>query len=103
MKFITTSIGRLRLLAFLEGVSFLLLVFVAMPFKYLGDDPSLVKSIGPVHGGLFMLFVLLTLYISVAKDWKFTRTTWKVLLSSVVPFGTFYVDHAILSKMDPTD
>lgn len=103
MKFITTEIGRLRLLGFLEGVSFLLLVFIGMPFKYWGDDPYLVKAIGPLHGVLFVLFVMLTLWISVARDWKFTRTTWKVLLASVLPFGTFYVDHTILRKMDPSD
>lgn len=45
-KTLTTSIGRLRLLAFLEGFSLLVLVFIAVPLKYFGSNPSLVKTLG---------------------------------------------------------
>ena len=57
-KFFTTSIGRLRLYAFLEGISLLVLVFIAVPLKYAWQNPSLVKALGPVHGALFLLFVI---------------------------------------------
>ncbi len=45
-----TSIGRLRLLGLLEGISLLVLVGVAVPLKHLYHDPSLVRALGPVHG-----------------------------------------------------
>lgn len=93
-----TNLGRLRLLALLEGLSLIALVFIAMPIKYIGNDPTLVKVIGPIHGVLFILFVLYTISVSIDENWQFGRTTWKVLLASIIPFGTFYVDKTILSR-----
>ena len=96
-----TSVGRLRLLGFLEGVSLLVLLFIAVPIKYMGHDPSVVKTVGPVHGLLFLLFVVNTLSVGIEQRWRFTTTTWKVLLACVVPFGTFYIDRKILSHVPP--
>ena len=96
---LTTNVGRLRLIGLLEGISLLVLLGVAMPLKYAYADPSLVKAIGPVHGLLFLLFVLNTLQVGVEQRWKFARTTWKVLLACIVPFGTFYIDRKILSHL----
>lgn len=100
LKFIKTKLGRLRLIAFLEGVSLLLLVGIGMPLKYVYHDPAFVKALGPVHGLLFLFFVLNTLSVGIMYKWKFGTTTWKVLLACVVPFGTFYIDKTILSKME---
>lgn len=94
-----SAIGRLRLLGLLEGASLLLLIGVAVPLKYLNNDPSLVRALGPVHGLLFLLFVLNTLRVGVEYHWRFSTTTWKVLLACIVPFGTFYVDRKILAPM----
>lgn len=98
-QFFTTKIGRLRLLGLLEGLSLLILVFVAVPAKYMFNTPALVKAIGPVHGMLFLLFVFNTISVGVEYKWKFRETTWKVLLACIIPFGTFYIDKMILSKM----
>ncbi len=95
-KYFTTSIGRLRLLAFLEGVSLLFLVFIAVPLKYYGGNPLLVKSIGPIHGTLFLLFVFNALHIGVEQKWSFREITWKVIVACFIPFGTFYIDYKIL-------
>jgi len=94
-----TKIGRLRILGFLEGVSLLLLVFVAVPLKYGSHDATLTKTLGPVHGALFLLFILNTLSVGVEQKWTFGKTTWKVILACFVPFGTFYIDRKILSKV----
>lgn len=80
----------------LEGLSLLILVFVAMPLKYGYSDPSLVKSMGPVHGALFLLFVINTISVGIVYQWRFSETTWKVLLACMIPFGTFYIDHTLL-------
>jgi integral membrane protein len=93
-----TKIGRLRILGFLEGVSLLLLVFVAVPLKYGANDPAFTKLLGPIHGALFLLFILNTLSVGVEQQWEFRKTTWKVLLACFIPFGTFYIDKKILSK-----
>lgn len=97
-KLLTTNVGRLRIIAALEGISLIALVFVTLPMKYLLHDPSGTKILGPVHGALFLLFVFNTLSVGVEQKWKFGEITWKVLLACIVPFGTFYIDRKILSK-----
>ncbi len=94
-----TNIGRLRILGFLEGFSLLMLIFVAVPMKYVFDNPSLSKSLGPVHGALFLLFVLNTLSVGIEQNWKFRTTTWKLLIACFIPFGTFYIDQKFLKNI----
>ena len=97
-----TNIGRLRVIGFLEGISLLVLVFIAVPLKYISHDPQLVKALGPIHGALFLLFIFNTLSVAVAEGWKFRQITWKVLLACIIPFGTFYIDHKILKVQSTT-
>ncbi|UPQ76085.1 MULTISPECIES: DUF3817 domain-containing protein [Chryseobacterium] len=94
-----TRIGRLRIIAILEGISLLVLVFIAVPLKYAFNNPAIVKVMGPVHGSLFLLFLFNTLSVGVEQQWKFKQITWKVLLACMIPFGTFYIDRKILSKI----
>lgn len=93
-----TQLGRLRIISYLEGISLLTLLFIAVPLKYFGKDPSLVQAVGPVHGALFLWFILNTLTVAVEQNWKFKSTTWKVLVACLIPFGTFYVDRRFLQK-----
>lgn len=95
-----SKITQLRLLGLLEGISLLVLVFIAVPVKYIGGDPGLVRAVGPVHGILFLLFVFSALSVGVEYGWKFRTTTWKVLLACIIPFGTFYIDRTILRKIE---
>lgn len=93
-----TNLGRLRIIGFFEGISLLILIFIAVPMKYFGNNPALVKTMGPIHGALFLLFIFNALSVGVDQKWKFSETTWKVLLACIIPFGTFYIDHKILKK-----
>lgn len=98
MKFDTkTADGRLRLLAFSEGVSFLLILFVTMPLKYLMAmrEPNLV--IGMAHGVLFILYIYAVMQARDRHGWP-NKTTFLALLASVIPFGTFWADKHIFSK-----
>lgn len=97
-KYLTHGVGLLRLIGFLEGISFLVLVFIAMPIKYIGQNPVPVQIIGQAHGLLFVVFVLYTIVISFKLKWD-KLTSLKVLISSIIPFGTFYIDKTILSKI----
>ena len=94
-----TKIGRLRIIGYLEGISLLVLVFVAVPMKYYFGNPSLSKALGPIHGAIFLLFLFNTLSVGVEQNWKFKTTTWRVILACFIPFGTFYIDSRILSKL----
>lgn len=89
----------MRLIGLLEGISLLVLIGIAVPAKHIYGNPALVKAIGPVHGMLFLVFIFNTLSVGVEQNWKFKTTTWKVLLACLVPFGTFYIDRKILSKV----
>ncbi|BAV07092.1 integral membrane protein [Filimonas lacunae] len=100
LQLFSTKIGRLRIIGILEGISLLTLLFVAMPMKYLLHNPDATRVLGAVHGAIFLLFVFNTLSVGVEQNWKFKTTTWKVLIACIIPFGTFYIDKHILSKLE---
>lgn len=103
LSLLRTNTGRLRIIGFLEGISLLALLCIAMPLKYYGGYPAATKFIGTLHGGLFLLFIFNTLGVGVEQGWKFRTTTWKVLLACIIPFGTFYIDHTILRYIKPKE
>ncbi len=86
-----TPIGRLRVVAFAEGCSYLLLLGVAMPLKYFAGLPLAVKIVGSLHGGLFILFCAALVHAMIAARWSMPRAG-VVFASSLVPFGTFIID-----------
>lgn len=88
-----TSVFRIS--AFLEGLSYILLLFVAMPIKYQMGDPTYVQMLGMPHGLFFMAYVFLAVYLKPQYDWN-TKTFMLVLAASIIPFGTFYVDRKVL-------
>lgn len=90
-ELIKTALGRLRIIAFLEGVSYLILLGIAMPLKYLVGLPQAVRVVGMAHGVLFVLFVLLLIQVATEKSWSFKKSALS-FISSLLPFGTFYAD-----------
>lgn len=85
------TLASLRLIAILEGISYLVLAFVAMPMKYFLNDASLIRPTGMLHGWLFILYVLLILLAHFQLRWGFRITAINLILS-LVPFGTFYAE-----------
>lgn len=88
---LNNAIGRLRLVALIEGISFVLLLLVAMPLKYFAGYPAAVKVTGMAHGVLFILFVVALLNAMLAHRWKIPFSLL-VFLSSLLPFGPFLID-----------
>lgn len=84
-------INIFRIVAFLEGVSYILLLFIATPIKYLVQDPQYVKLLGMPHGILFMAYIALAFVFRRDFSWSSKQFTL-VLLTSIIPFGTFYID-----------
>ncbi len=80
-----------KFIALLEGTSLLLLLFFAMPMKYIFEQPEYVKVIGMAHGVLFIIYIILAVMLKFEDNWS-----WKKLgivsLASIVPFGTFYIE-----------
>ena len=87
-----------RLISFIEGISYLLLLFIAVPIKYFHGDESYVKMLGMPHGILFIGYILLAILIQKQMKWNL-KTMGIVMLASVIPFGTFYVDKKYLRSL----
>jgi integral membrane protein len=89
------DIARFKVIAKLEGISFLLLLFIAMPLKYGMDMPLAVKYVGWAHGLLFVLYILLLIVVSVNHDWKIKKI-FLAFVAALLPFGPFYFDKKYL-------
>ena len=90
---------QLRLVALLEGSSFILLLFVAMPLKYLAGLPLAVRLVGSVHGALFIWFVAALYRAARARDWPRSRSV-TAFAASILPFGTFVFDASLRREID---
>ena len=84
-----------RVVSFLEGTSYLLLLFVAVPVKYWMNDPQYVKLLGMPHGLLFVSYTVLAFLLKSELNWSIKKLG-VVLIASILPFGTFYVDKKYL-------
>ena len=92
-----SSLNIFKIVAFLEGVSYLLLLFVAMPIKYLLEDPQYVKLLGMPHGILFITYIVLAVLFKKQFSWT-NIELFIVLIASIIPFGTFYIDRKYLKR-----
>lgn len=88
------NIKTLRLVGFLEGISFLLLLFFAMPLKYIWDNPIYVKYVGMGHGLLFIVFLAVLFIVGQKQKWPFKMLILG-LIASILPFGPFVFDHKL--------
>ncbi|MBJ9953925.1 MULTISPECIES: DUF3817 domain-containing protein [unclassified Acinetobacter] len=88
------NIKTLRLVGFLEGISFLLLLFIAMPLKYIWDNPIYVKYVGMGHGLLFIAFLAVLLIVCQKQKWSIKMFILG-LIASILPFGPFVFDHKL--------
>lgn len=84
-----------RLVGVLEGLSFLILLGIAMPMKYLMGQPEAVRLVGMAHGVLFLGYVALAGVLGSEKGWP-ARQMAMAVVAAVVPFGTFVFDHKYL-------
>lgn len=94
LRFFNTAISRLRMAGIAEGISYLILLFIAMPIKYMVGNPEAVWYVGWVHGLLFMLFILALITVKINMEWNFKRTL-VAFLAALLPFGTFILDKSL--------
>jgi integral membrane protein len=90
-NYLDSDLGRFRLIAILEGISFLVLLFIAMPLKYAAGQPMAVKYTGWVHGVLFMAFMLYLAKVYKQYNWSNIQVI-KAIVASLLPFGTFVLE-----------
>lgn len=91
------QIKGFKIISTLEAVSFLVLLLIAMPLKYIFDMPQMVSIVGMGHGILFVLYVLGAYWMYEKLNWK-VKTLLIAILCSVVPFGPFYIEKKHLPR-----
>jgi integral membrane protein len=84
-----------KIIAFLEGISLLLLLFFAMPMKYMYEQPIFVKTIGMAHGLLFIAYILVAIMLKIEDKWEIKKFSI-ICIASIMPFGTFYIEKKYL-------
>ncbi len=92
------EISLFKMISTVEGISFLILLFIAMPMKYMFGMPIATKIVGSIHGALFMYYLYMQYKSSSKYGWNFKQNLL-FFVASIVPFMTFYT-HKILSKLE---
>ena len=90
------TFSRFRLISFIEGISYLILVFIAMPLKYILGYALAVKIVGMAHGVLFMLFVVALIMAENRYKWKFL--SFQLFVYSLIPFGFILIEKIIMKN-----
>lgn len=90
-----TALERFRLIAIAEGISFLVLMFIAMPLKYFAGIPEVVMVVGWIHGILFIAYMIMGLVVRHKYKWKFRKVLIAVV-AAFLPFGPFLLDNYLL-------
>lgn len=93
-----TPIGRFRMMGFVEGLSLIILLFIAMPLKYFAGLPEVVTVVGALHGGFFIAYLLIIIYTTYKIRWS---VLWAIsaVVVAFIPFGNIILD-AKLKKQD---
>ncbi|MCT8340303.1 DUF3817 domain-containing protein [Luteirhabdus pelagi] len=89
------SVKTFRIISTLEAISFLVLLGIAMPLKYVWGMPEMVRIVGMAHGILFVLYVGGAYFMKEKLDWSW-KTFLIVLFCSILPFGPFYAEKKYL-------
>lgn len=95
---IDTALRNYRVAAWVTGIGLLVLVFVAMPMKYLLDDPRLVAIVGPMHGFLYMTYIVCTLILAERCRWKPVQAVL-VLLAGTIPIASFVAERKVTQQV----
>ena len=93
------NLNTFKTVATVEGISFLVLLFIAMPLKYMFGMPIATKIVGMLHGGLFIWYIV-ALY-NAKKEYNFSMkfTLW-AFVASLIPFATFYLEKQLRVKQE---
>lgn len=91
-------LGRFKVVGYLEGISFLLLLLVAMPLKYAAGIDQAVSIVGMAHGVLFVMYILAAFHAFIALKWGIKKLFW-AMVASVLPLGTFIFESHLKKEM----
>ncbi len=95
---VRAALGRYRIIAYVVGVMLLLLVFLAMPLKYGADNPSAVNVIGPLHGFLYVVYLLGTFDLGRRVRWPLGKFVL-IALAGTIPFLSFFTERRLTHEL----
>jgi integral membrane protein len=99
---IRAALLRYRVVAYVVGVGLVVLVCIGVPLKYLADDPAVVKVVGPLHGALFIVYLLVTADLAWRCRWSLVRTGL-VMVAGTVPFMSFVAERLVTRRLRATE
>ncbi len=91
---LNSAIGRFRVSGFIEGASLLILLFIAMPLKYMVGVPEAVTVVGSLHGLFFVVYVFVIGYTTLKIRWNI-KWAAGALAAAFIPFGNLFLDRYI--------
>ncbi|MGH3731390.1 MAG: DUF3817 domain-containing protein [Micromonosporaceae bacterium] len=94
----TAALTRYRVIAYVVGVFLVILMCVGMPLKYLAHQPLVVTLVGPAHGFLYMVYLVLTADLARRVRWPLVRTIL-VMLAGTVPFVSFVAERSVTREV----
>lgn len=89
------TLKNFKIIALLEGISYLILLGIGTPLKHFTGNDIIVKTFGMPHGVLFVLYVLFAFLLKKEQKWNL-KEFLIILVCSLLPFGTFYADKKYL-------
>jgi integral membrane protein len=95
---VESALKRYRVAAYVVGVFLLILTLVAMPLKYLAQESALVAIVGPIHGFLYMVYLVLAFHLSILARWSF-RYTLAILVAGTIPFLSFVAERKVTHRV----
>jgi integral membrane protein len=93
-----SALARYRVMAYVVGVFLLILVFVAMPLEYLADQKTPVAVVGPIHGFLYMVYLVAAFHLAMRARWPLGYTVL-ILLAGTVPFLSFVAERKVTRRV----
>ena len=94
-----TPFDKLRMIGYVEGISYLILLGIAMPLKYYYAMPQAVKIVGMAHGVLFILYIVALMNATLFYKWGIMKAMG-AFVASLIPFGTFYLDRLLMKEKE---
>ena len=92
------ALTRFRVMAYVVGVLLLILTLVAMPLKYVWNDPTMVAVVGPIHGFVYMVYLVVAFHLAVLARWPW-KYTILILLAGTVPFLSFVAERSVTHRV----
>lgn len=93
----STAMGWFRFVTIIEGISYVLLLGVGLPTKLIMGNEEITRILGSIHGGLFIAFGLLLLYVGLRMKWSLYKMAL-IFIASFIPIGNFVIDRKVLKQ-----